>query len=68
MNHYKNTLGEIRLPVTEEVARRSIVLPLFSDMSKAEVRKIRAAIVDVYRHGSAIRQHLSDSQYPNANP
>ena len=44
---YKNTFGEIRLPVKEQVARCSIVLPLFSEMTMGEVQKIRAAIVDV---------------------
>ena len=64
MSYYRGRFGDISLPVTEAIASSAVALPLYSDMTVAEVDLITRALADVQRHAAAIRARLSSVPTP----
>ncbi|MBI3269149.1 MAG: DegT/DnrJ/EryC1/StrS family aminotransferase [Planctomycetes bacterium] len=50
-------LAEGSFPVTERTAREIVSLPMFPEMTEAEVREVAAAVQSFYRGGEAARAH-----------
>lgn len=58
MSYYVNNFGPTSLPVVEDIAARTLALPLFSDMTFEEVDKIGNAIGQIHQSRDAVRQRL----------
>jgi dTDP-4-amino-4,6-dideoxyglucose len=64
MSYYRGRFGDISLPITEAIASRGVALPLYSDMTVAEVDLITRALADVQRNAPAIRARLTPQTAP----
>jgi dTDP-4-amino-4,6-dideoxygalactose transaminase len=64
MSYYRDRVGAVSLPVTEAVASSAVALPLYSDMTFAEVELITTALAGVQRHAAAIKARLTAQTAP----
>jgi dTDP-4-amino-4,6-dideoxygalactose transaminase len=64
MSYYRERYGDVSLPVTEAIASRAVALPLYSDMTIAEVTRITDAIRRIGEEHGAVRARLSAAPAP----
>ena len=64
MSYYRSRFGNVSLPVTDAVASTAVALPLYTDMTMAEVQIITGALADVQRHAAAIRGRVTAQSAP----
>ncbi len=57
MSFYRERFGhrEGEFPVCEDVARRSLALPFFPELSEAQVDRVTGALREVLRCGPSVR-------------
>jgi dTDP-4-amino-4,6-dideoxyglucose len=59
MTYYRQTFGDVHLPVTEAVAASALALPFPSNMTFEEVRAIGTAVASLQERSQAVRSHLA---------
>jgi dTDP-4-amino-4,6-dideoxyglucose len=64
MSYYRGRFGPISLPVTEAIASSAVALPLYSDMTVAEVELVTRALAAVQANAAAIRARLAAHTAP----
>jgi dTDP-4-amino-4,6-dideoxygalactose transaminase len=61
MAYYRRTLGQITLPVTEDISPRAVALPVYSDMTVDEVSRITTAVRGIRDNSAAVRAKLASA-------
>lgn len=59
MTYYRQTFGDVHLPVTEAVAASAVALPFPSNMTFDEVRAISRTVAALQRQSEAVRSRLA---------
>ena len=62
MSYYRKRFGDVSLPVTEAVASNAVALPLYSDMTMAEMTRITDAVRGIHDDRAAMRSRLASAR------
>jgi dTDP-4-amino-4,6-dideoxy-D-glucose transaminase len=59
MTYYRQTFGDVHLPVTERVAKTAVALPFPSNMTAGEVQAICKTVAALQQQAEAVRSRLA---------